>query len=91
MRRSTSRDMWDQLQLLEAENAGLKKAVSAKKVKTADLRYTWKALYCIGERMYLEAPQWKKGKKGPVLHAEVPLQNEQTYLEQHPKNRVCIL
>lgn len=83
--------MWDQLQLLEAENAGLKKAVSAKKVKTADLRYTWKALYCIGERMYLEAPQWKKGKKWPVLHAEVPLQNEQTCLEQHPKNRVCIL
>ncbi len=50
-------------QLLEAENAGLKKAVFAKKVKTADLRYTWKTLYYVGEHMYLEAPPMEEGEE----------------------------
>lgn len=81
-------DLWRRLKFLEQENQRLKEEASAtgpRDSSSPEPEYVSRTFYKIHDDVYLEPPQWKKGPKGYILRADIPLGDQELYLDQHPE------
>jgi hypothetical protein len=54
-------------------------------MKHAARSQTYKILYCVEDKCYLNEPQWEWGEQGPVLSATNPISRVEHYVIQHPE------
>ena len=76
------------LEILKRENEELRNTLYREKSATVPppvMKHTWRTLHTIDPYVFLEAPQWTPGERGPLLQGVQPLQNVEFYLEQHPE------
>ena len=81
-------DLWRRLKFLEQENQRLTEEASATRPRESsspEPEYVSRTFYKIHDDVYLEPPQWKKGPKGYILRADIPLEDQELYLDQHPE------
>ena len=79
-------DLWRRLKFLEQQNQRLKEEASATRpIESSSPKpeYVSRTFYKIHDDVYLEPPQWKKGAKGYILRADIPLEDQELYLDQH--------
>ena len=73
---------------LQCENQNLMKNPPGKRRSTtrpARHDATWRTFHWIGNRAYLDSPQWWMSENGPILWKNMPLHDENVYLRQHPE------
>ena len=77
-------DLLNRIKNLEHENRRLRDGEPSAAPPPVP-HYTWRTLHAIRHDIFLEPPQWLEGELGPTLYANLPLQNVEHYLEQHPE------